>query len=192
MKFSHCVETNVQNREKSKNLPCKHRIRHNILENDKKSTKKLKILHKNHKKFTFSRISWLCWHLIRVRMTRALSLRMLFCVRFVFSNFLAGKPILNFSWWNSKQKSETKETAEGKYSEDFHVKSFKMDENELYFNEDDTFFRENGLLVGTRNPMLTEIPVSTYWKFWWNVFAEFNYIFTGFHYVFTKFHYTLW
>ena len=24
------------------------------------------------------------------------------------------------------------------------------------------FFRENGLLVGTRNPMLTEIPVSTY------------------------------
>ena len=44
----------------------------------------------------------------------------------------------------------------------FHVKSFKMDEHELYFNVDETFFRENGLLVGTRNPMLTEIPVSTY------------------------------
>ena len=69
--------------KKSKILPYKHRIRHDILENDEKSTKQLKILRKNHKKFTFSRISWLCWHLIRVRLTRALSLRMLFCVRFV-------------------------------------------------------------------------------------------------------------
>ena len=35
-----------------------------------------------------------------------------------------------------------------------------MDDYELYFN-DETFFRNrDGVLVGSRNPMLTELPVS--------------------------------
>ena len=95
----------------------------------------MKILHKNHKKFTFSKISWLCWHLIRVRLIDARAEFTHVVLRQIcFLNFLAGKPILNFSWWNSKQRSQKQmRTAEGKYSEEFSRKIIQNGRTRIIF-----------------------------------------------------------
>ena len=109
MKFPHCADTSFLNREKQKNLTLqapnspwyywKWWEVHYKIENSSQKSQKVHFFKNFLTLLTFN--------------SRTIDARAEFTHvvlrQICFLNFLAGKPILNFSWWNSKQKSETKD-----------------------------------------------------------------------------------